>query len=111
MKKTFKNFDLIVIGIAIIIGIFMSRATIAEGIKNPNSLYDISANSITGKPIKMSDFKGKVALVVNTASKCGFTSQYKGLEDLYQKYKDKDFVVLGFPSNGLSILSSIRLGI
>jgi glutathione peroxidase len=63
------------------------------------SIYDFSAQTLTGKPRRMSDFKGSVLLVVNTASKCGFTPQYAGLEELYRKYKDKGLVVLGFPSN------------
>jgi len=65
----------------------------------PSSLYDITAKDITGQETPLSKFKGKVALVVNTASKCGFTYQYKDLESLYEKYKDQGFVVLGFPSN------------
>lgn len=63
------------------------------------SVYDFSAQTLNGKARKMSDFKGKVLLVVNTASKCGFTPQYAGLEDLYKKYKERGLVVLGFPSN------------
>jgi glutathione peroxidase len=61
--------------------------------------YDFSATTIDGKTRKLADYKGKVLLVVNTASKCGFTPQYKGLEALYEKYKSKGLVVLGFPSN------------
>ncbi|MFD0762914.1 glutathione peroxidase [Lutibacter aestuarii] len=62
------------------------------------SLYDISINSITGEPINLSDFKGKKILFVNTASECGFTGQYEGLEKIHQTYKDK-LVVIGLPCN------------
>jgi len=63
------------------------------------TVYDFSAVTIDGKTRKLADYKGKVLLVVNTASKCGFTPQYKGLEALYEKYRDRGFVVLGFPCN------------
>lgn len=61
--------------------------------------YDFSARKMDGKEINMNEYKGKVILVVNTASKCGFTPQLKGLEDLYVGYKDKGFEILGFPCN------------
>lgn len=63
------------------------------------SIYDFNVKTIEGEEISMSKYKGKVLLIVNVASKCGFTSQYEGLEKLFEKYKDKDFMVLGFPSN------------
>jgi glutathione peroxidase len=63
------------------------------------TLYDIPLKDINGKPASLKDYKGKVILVVNVASQCGLTPQYKQLEALQQKYKDKGFTVLGFPCN------------
>ena len=63
------------------------------------SIYDFSAETLDGKPASLSDWRDKVVLIVNTASKCGFTPQYAGLEELYRKYRDRGFVVLGFPCN------------
>jgi len=61
--------------------------------------YDFTAKSLQGKEFSMRDFEGKVILLVNTASKCGLTPQYKGLEELYQKYKEDGLIILGFPCN------------
>ena len=63
------------------------------------SVYDFSAETIAGNDKELSDYQGKVLLVVNTASKCGFTPQFGGLETLYEKYKDQGLEVLGFPCN------------
>lgn len=63
------------------------------------NFHQFEAKSLQGENVKMTDYKGKVVLVVNTASKCGLTPQYKGLEELYKKYRDDDFVILGFPCN------------
>ncbi len=61
------------------------------------SFYDYSAKLNDGKAKKLKDYRGQVVLVVNTASQCGFTPQYKGLQELYARYKDRGFAVLGFP--------------
>ncbi|TDK65845.1 glutathione peroxidase [Sapientia aquatica] len=63
------------------------------------SVYDFSAVSLSGHPVSLSEYQGKVILIVNTASFCGFTPQYQGLEKLYQQFKDLGVVVLGFPCN------------
>lgn len=63
------------------------------------SFYDLSALSLQGKNVDLNEFKGKTVLIVNTASKCGFTPQFEGLEALYETYNDRGLVILGFPSN------------
>jgi glutathione peroxidase len=63
------------------------------------SAYDFEAQTLDGKPAPLGDYRGKVLLIVNTASKCGFTPQYEGLEALYRKFKDRGLVILGFPCN------------
>jgi glutathione peroxidase len=63
------------------------------------SAYDFTAETLDGQPAPLADHRGEVMLIVNTASKCGFTPQYAGLEALYRKYKDRGLVILGFPCN------------
>lgn len=63
------------------------------------SVYDFTMKDIDGKDVKLDEFRGKVVMIVNVASKCGFTPQYAGLEKLYKNYKDRGFVILGFPAN------------
>jgi len=63
------------------------------------NIYDFNVKDINGQEISMSKYKGKTLLIVNVASKCGFTPQYEGLEKLFEEYKDKNFMVLGFPAN------------
>lgn len=79
--------------------IFLSLLLTAFTFANAQTIYQFKMNDITGKSVNLSEYKGKVVLVVNTASKCGFTPQYEGLEALYKKYKDKGLVILAFPCN------------
>jgi glutathione peroxidase len=64
-----------------------------------SKIYEFQVKQIDGTMAALGDYRGKAMLIVNVASQCGFTPQYKGLEELYRKYRDKDFVVLGFPCN------------
>ena len=82
--------------ILLLIMLFLTSIIAKE---NNMSIYDFNVKTIDGEEVSMSKYKGKVLLIVNVASKCGFTSQYEGLENLYEKYKNEDFMVLGFPSN------------
>ncbi len=66
---------------------------------NVSSVYEFKMKNIDGSEVKLEAYKGKVVMIVNTASKCGLTPQYEGLQAIYDKYKGKDFVVLGFPAN------------
>lgn len=74
--------------------LFLSTALSAASV-----IHEFALKSIDGQEVPLAEFKGKVVLIVNVASRCGFTPQYAGLEALYNKYKDKGFVVLGFPAN------------
>src|SRR5690606_34024800 len=68
-------------------------------IKSQKTIYDFTMQDINGEKVSLDQYKGKVVLIVNTASKCGLTPQYEDLQKLYDEYKDKDFVILGFPAN------------
>jgi glutathione peroxidase len=97
--------------IALIIGIAVAVAAGAAYkfgfIMNPSpstppkekSMYEFTMKDIDGTPVKLDAYKGKVVMIVNVASKCGYTPQYEGLQTLYEKYKDQGFVILGFPAN------------
>ncbi len=77
-----------------------SRASGSPGTgEKMNSIYDFSLKDIDHKEINLSQYRGKVVLVVNVASRCGYTPQYEGLQKVYMKYKDRGFVILGFPAN------------
>ena len=76
----------------------LALSTLASG-GAPMSVHDFKVKTIDGKEASLSDYKGKALLIVNTASECGYTPQYAGLEALYEKYKSRGFTVLGFPSN------------
>ncbi|HEV1283735.1 MAG TPA: glutathione peroxidase [Bryobacteraceae bacterium] len=71
----------------------------SAGLFGASSVYEFTMNSIDGQPLPLSSFKGKVLLIVNVASFCGFTPQYEQLEAVYEKYKDQGFVIAGFPAN------------
>ncbi|HSY02481.1 MAG TPA: glutathione peroxidase [Acidobacteriaceae bacterium] len=68
----------------------------------PHSVYDFKLDTIDGKPVSLGEYHGKVLLIVNVASKCGFTPQYTALEALYMKYKDRGLVIVGIPANNFA---------
>jgi len=80
--------------ISLIIGSLLFMSISAD-----TSIYDFEFNSLSGEEISLSEFEGNVLLIVNTASECGYTPQYKELQELYETYNDKGFYVLGFPAN------------
>jgi glutathione peroxidase len=71
----------------------------AASLFGASGVLDFTLNSLDGKPAPLAEYRGKVVLIVNVASKCGYTPQYTGLEKIYEKYKDQGFVILGFPAN------------
>jgi len=82
--------------ISLLISLLFGSSLLAE---SPQNFYDFNAKNILGEEVSMSQYKNHVVLVVNVASKCGFTPQYKGLEKLYEKYNGSNFTILGFPCN------------
>lgn len=82
-----------------IYALLTGKDKISYDAKGDKTIYQFTMNTLDGKPKSLADYKGKVVLIVNVASKCGLTPQYKDLEKLYGEYKDKGFVILGFPAN------------
>ena len=74
-------------------------SALAMSLPAATNVHEFTLNDIDGKPVSLAEFKGKVVLIVNVASKCGFSPQYTGLEALYEKYKDQGFVIVGVPAN------------
>ena len=92
---------LFIISFAALISAFLliSRQSTSPAIAGEKGVLDFKVRDIDGKDVKLDKYKGNVLLVVNVASKCGYTPQYEGLQSVYSKYKDKGFYVLGFPAN------------
>lgn len=93
MKKMIKLF---ILALSFIAQPFMGATHAKE---NGQNAYSFTFETLTGEALPLSQFKGQVMLIVNTASKCGFTGQYDGLQELYDSYKDRGFVIIGVPSN------------
>jgi glutathione peroxidase len=79
--------------------LYLTGMVMATSLFGASGVLDFTLNSLDGKPAPLAEYRGKVILIVNVASKCGYTPQYTGLEKIYEKYKDQGFVILGFPAN------------
>ena len=85
------------------LAMFVLFCVAATGMAAPaKSIYDFTLKSIDGQPVSLKSYHGKAVMIVNVASKCGFTPQYAGLESLYKKYKDQGFVIIGVPANNFA---------
>jgi len=96
--RNLTKIPLIVFLMALSLGFIRANAEEAAN-QSPQSIYDFTVESIDGAQVPLTDYRGKTVLIVNTASKCGFTSQYGQLEALYKRYRSKGFEVLAFPAN------------
>ena len=94
MKQSSNKFGNL--GTYLVFGVLLIMAT---SLFAASGIYGFTLNSIDGKAAPLADYKGKVVLMVNVASQCGYTPQYSALEAIYEKYKDQGFVILGFPAN------------
>jgi len=100
MKRKITVIALAVIGAAVVSVVALSRTNDKmEAATVANSVYDFTMKDIDGKETNLAQYRGKVLLLVNVASRCGFTPQYEGLEKVYLKYKDRGLIILGFPAN------------
>jgi glutathione peroxidase len=98
MRRSLLSRLLFLKAIVLLIGSAMMPTT-AKASNDNSSAYDFTFQTLSGVPMPLSQYKGKVLMIVNTASQCGFTQQYRQLEDMWEKYKDRGLVVIGVPSN------------
>lgn len=98
-KLTFAFAVTVVCAALFAISISSRESSAASSGEKMNSIYDFSLKDIDHKEVSLSQYRGKVVMVVNVASRCGYTPQYEGLQKVYMKYKDRGFVILGFPAN------------
>src|SRR5438876_677753 len=101
MKAKLTSAFALAVVLAAVFALSLSSRTIVASSSGEkmNSIYDFSLKDIDHKEVSLSQYRGKVVMIVNVASRCGFTPQYEGLQKLYVKYKDQGFVILGFPAN------------
>jgi len=93
------TFSALAMSAALLVSIPWAMVSAQTPSKKPTSVLDFTMKDIDGKDVPLAKFQGKVLLIVNTASQCGYTPQYKGLQEIYQKYKDQGFEILAFPAN------------